>query len=251
MAGVAAITSFLPLTISGLIFSSRRLNKAIEADDPMVSIMNLDIATGQVFKASECAMNIAEESKKNNIIPNLMTSAEENIKNASKGAKALQAAEKAIKFTADHINPIIMVTSGVKIATSDDKERTAMTEVPAVATMLFVGEPAYKKLTGIAKNKRVNGKLTAIEQEALYKKNPFLKKQAEALNDFCATKKFLKHAPKVLKGLGFVGASICSYELGKAAGTIAADKILGEKNSSEQNLFARNEFKQTNAHAAA
>ena len=63
MAGVAAITSFLPLVVSSAIFSTRRTNKALEADNPMVSIMNLDIATGQVFKAGECAMNIAQDTK--------------------------------------------------------------------------------------------------------------------------------------------------------------------------------------------
>ncbi len=230
MAGLA-IASFLPSIVSGTIFSSRRTNRAVEATNPMVSVMNLDIATGQIFKAAEGAVNIAQETKNSNGIANLITTAEENIKEMSKGAKVMQGVGKAVKFTADHINPIIMVTSGVKVATSNDKERAALTEVPAVATMLFVTEPAYKKFMGIAKNKRVDGKLVAIEQEALYKRNPFLKKQAEALNDYCATKKLfnvsMKHAPKVLKGLGFVAASISGYELGRLAGEYAADRLLG------------------------
>lgn len=262
MAGVATIASFLPLTVSGLVFSSRRTNKALEADNPMVSIMNLDIATGQVFKASECAMNIAQESKNKNGITNFITSAEENIKEMSKGAKALETAGKVVKFTADHINPIIMVTSGIKIATSDDAERAALVEVPAVGTMLFVTEPLYKKLVGISKTKRIDGKLVAIEQEALYKKNPFLKKQVEAISDLCATTKFFKHAPNVLKGLGFVIASISGYELGKYLGETAADKFASKEstvsnssvfNKTEQkdNLFAKNQFKQEAKHVAA
>ena len=262
MAGVATIASFLPLTVSGLVFSSRRTNKALEADNPMVSIMNLDIATGQVFKAGECAMNIAQETKNKNGITNFITSAEENIKEASKGAKALGAVEKIVKFTADHINPIIMVTSGIKIGTSDDVERAALIEVPAVGTMLFVTEPLYKKLVGISKTKRIDGKLVAIEQEALYKKNPFIKKQVEAISDLCATTKFFKHAPNILKGLGFVIASISGYELGKYLGEIAAEKFAGKegtksnpfdykKTEQKDNLFAQNQFKQETKHAAA
>jgi hypothetical protein len=271
MAGVAAIASFLPLTVSGLVFSSRRTNKALEADNPMVSIMNLDIATGQVFKASECALNIAQESKNKNGITNFITSAEENIKEMSKGAKALETAGKVVKFTADHINPIIMVTSGIKIATSDDVERAALVEVPAVGTMLFVTEPLYKKLVGISKTKRINGKLVAIEQDPLFKeqiekaieKNPFIEKQIKAISDFCKTSKFFKHAPNVLKGLGFVCASAGGYELGEWISKIAVDKFANKKenkhvnpflqktNKTKENLFTQNPFKQETKHVAA
>lgn len=273
MAGVAAIASFLPLTVSGLVFSSRRTNKALEADNPMVSIMNLDIATGQVFKAGECALNIAQESENKNGITNLITSAEENIKEMSKSAKAFSTAEKVIKFTADHINPIIMVTSGIKIATSDDIEKAALIEVPAVGTMLFVTEPLYKKIVGISKTKRIDGKLIAIEQDPLFKeqiekaikKNPFMENQIKAISDFCKTSKFFKHAPNVIKGLGFVFASIGGYELGKCIGELAADKFNVGKNENKKeiknenlptkdtkgNQFVQNPFIQEKIHTAA
>ncbi len=271
MAGVATITAFLPLAISSAIFSTRRTNKALEADNPMVSIMNMDIATGQVFKAGECAMNIAQETKNKSGITNIITSAEENIKEMSKGAKALSTAEKVIKFTADNINPIIMVTSGIKIATSDDVERAAYIEIPAVGTMLFVTEPLYKKMVGMSKTKRIDGKLVEIEKDPLFKeqiekaikKTPFIEKQIKAMNDFCKTSRFFKHAPNILKGLGFVCASISGYELGKLAGELAADKFAGKKVNkhnnpfaretkvTNENLFAQNPFKQEAKHAAA
>ena len=77
--------------------------------------------------------------------------------------------------------------------------------------------------------KKIDGKRVAVAREALYKRNPFVEKQVSALKDYCATKTFfnksLKFLPGMLKGIGFVCASIGGYKLG----TVLADAIIGDK----------------------
>ena len=230
-AGLSALTAFLPTITSGTVFSMRRTNNAVEASNPFVSAMNLDVAGGQVFKAGESVVNVAKEAKGD--WAKYALSASENIKNMSGGLL------KVAQFTADNINPLICVTSGVKIATADDPTRTAMEEVPGVVGMLFVTEPMYKKFAGINKTERVNGNLVAKEIDAknplYFKNNPFIEKQAAAIYDYCSVRKGLKHAPKILKGLGFVAASIFGYKSFKYAGSKCADAILGEAKQTSEN----------------
>ena len=122
-----------------------------------------------------------------------------------------------------------------------------------------------------SKTKRINGKLVAVEQDPLFKaqiekaikQNPFIEKQIKAMSDFCKTSKFFKHAPNIIKGLGFVLASIGGYELGKCIGELAADKFTVSKNkkdTKQENLFTKetdvnqftqNPFIQERNHAAA
>ena len=80
-----------------------------------------------------------------------------------------------------------------------------------------------QKMASIDNNKVV------ITKDGLYKNNPFIDKQVSALNDYCETTKLcnksLKFVPGMLKGLGFVCASIAGYKLGMAV----ADQIIGKK----------------------
>ena len=78
--------------------------------------------------------------------------------------------------------------------------------------------------------KKIDGKKVTVARESLYSQNPFLKEQAAAIKDYCATSKLfnkisLKPVPGMLKGLAFVAASIAGYQ----AGSLLGDWILGEK----------------------
>ena len=99
-------------------------------------------------------------------------------------SKVAECVVKATKWGVNNVNPLICVSSGIKIATSEDKTSTAIKEVGAL-TAMFAGESIAKK---------------ALPE--LVKKLPVGNK-----------------AGAVIKGLAFVGASIASYAIGEKIGT--------------------------------
>ena len=230
MSSGIAITSFMPSIISSGIFSSRRANSGAEAltqNNPFVAAMNMDIAGGQILNAAKGISVIAKES--NNSIATGFTSAEKSIKELAKGDKVLNGVGKVLNFTSNYINPLITLTGGIKVLTADDKKEAAIQESMGLGAM-FAAEAAAKRIIGMPVIKKVAGKRTAIAREGLYKKNPFAAKQAEALKDYCNTKTFLnkslKFLPGILKGTGFVCASIAGYKLG----TTLANNIIRDMN---------------------
>ena len=227
MSSGLAITSFMPSVVSSSIFSSRRANSGADAlsqSNPFVAAMNMDIAGGQVLNAAKGLSAIARESS--NPIATSFTSAEESIKALSKSDKVLNGIGKVLNFTSNYINHLITLTGAVKVITADDKKDAAVRETLGLGAM-FTAEAAAKRIIGMPVIKKVDGKRVAIEREGLYKKNLFVNKQVAALKDFCNTKTFfnksLKFLPGMLKGAGFVCASIAGYKLG----TALADSIIG------------------------
>ncbi len=257
MTSSIAISAFMPSIVSSGIFSTRRANSgvdALSANNPFVGAMNMDIAAGQVANAAKGIATIAKEEK--NVLYNGIVSAENMIKTAQKSNKFVNGLGKVVNFTADNINPVIVGTSVIKVATAKDKEDAVIQEGIALPTM-FLFEAGAKRFVGMPINKKfdpktmeitkdglyqiiggkkelvakagmykiIDGKKVSISREGLYKSNPFLNKQAKAINDFCETKKLfnksLKFVPGVLKGSAFVCASIAGYKLG----TIIADEI--------------------------
>ena len=226
--GLAAITLSMPSITSGTIFSSRRANNGLNAENPFVAAMNLDIAGGQITNAAKGVTNIAKEYK--NSFANGLVSAEQSIKNLAKGDKILRGCGKVLNFTANNINPLICATGGVNVLVADDKMDEAARQGLALSTM-FGCEAGAKRVIGLPYTEKVNGKKMTFKREGLYKKNPFLEKQATALKDYCETTKVfnksLKFAPACLKGLGFALASIFGYKLGDKVGNM----MLGERKS--------------------
>lgn len=229
-AGIQAIALSAPIFVSNAIFAPRRLNKGTAAmdTDPIYGFMNYNIAVAQTSKGIRAIKDLSEPVE---------TSAKDAIKAANavqetaKAGKFAKTAIKVIDFTADHINPIICVTSGVKVLNSDDKADTLLREGISLGTM-FGAEKAAKEVLGMPyyKKNKATGKRERVPREALYHKNPFAEKQAQAFKDLCETKKLfnkvsLKPLPGVAKGLLFVGASIGGFTVGDKLG----DLILGEQ----------------------
>ena len=258
MSSGIAITAYMPSIVSSGIFSTRRANSSIDAlnnNNPFVGAMNLDIAAGQVTNAAKGIVDIAKEQK--NSIYNGVISAEKMIKSAQTSNKFLNGIGKIVNYTADHINPIIVATGALKVATAKEKDDALIQEGIALPTM-FLFEAGAKKLIGMPINKKydpktmeitkeglyqiidgkkeliakdgmykiINNKKISINKEGIYKSNPFLKKQSQAIKDFCNTKKImnksLKSIPGIMKGTAFVCASIAGYKLG----SIIAEEII-------------------------
>lgn len=223
---LASIALFAPIVASNAIFSARRASRGIDAMDenPAYALANIDLATAQILKGGRAAKAISVAV--NSPVTLESNSAAEAIKTASKTNKLLSGANKVINFTADNINPIICVASGIKVLGSDDKIDTGAREILNLSCM-FGAEALAKDFVGLPYSKKVNNKNVMFKREGSYKKL-FNKKQIEAIKDLCMTKKYLKYAPGVTKGLFFVGASIGGYKLGEFIG----NKILGEQKQS-------------------
>ena len=228
MSSGLAITSFMPSVVSSSIFSSRRANSGADAltqSNPFVAAMNMDIAGGQILNAAKGVSAIAKES--NNALAAGFTSAEESIKALTKSDKILNGFGKVLNFTSNYINPLITATGAIKVITADDKKEAAIRETLGLGPM-FAAEAAAKRFIGMPVIKKIDGKRIAVAREGLYKKNPFAAKQAAAFKDYCNTKTFfnksLKFLPGMLKGLGFVCASICGYKLGTEVAGLLCDK---------------------------
>ncbi len=106
----------------------------------------------------------------------------------AKSDKIFNGISKTVKFAADHVNPLIVASSGYTVLTAEDKKSALITESGSLAGM-FIGEGWMKKnLDGI-------------------------------LNKLPINKKWLP----VIKGLLFVGGSIGSSTIGQKIGKFAAD----------------------------
>ena len=222
-----ALTAFLPFMASGSIFAPRRVNKGVTSNNAIVSIMDYDIAVGQGAKVVEGAANIAKESS-NVSLAAKVAAKEKALEEFLKSEKALETAGKITRFTMNHINPLIGATESIKIIYAKDKEEEAITGGLAFCTMV-AGETGAKNFFGLSKTTYKNGKYEITPREALYKKLPFYKEETEkAIKDFCTTTTFMnkhifKHAPKIVKGIGFAAASIGSWTAGDAIGQAIYD----------------------------
>ena len=228
-AGISSIALFAPVVASNAVFSARRATRGIDAvnENPLYAAMNMDIAAGQIAKGSRAveALDIAANGINNSITH----TASEGIKNLSKANKFVNGASKVINFTADNINPVICLTSGIKVLGSDDKVDTAARESLALTTM-FAAEAGAKKVLGMPITKKIDGKNVTFTRAGVYEKNPFLKRMAEDFCKYCNktslfnNKISLKYLPGATKGLGFVTASILGYKAGIAAGNALLGK---------------------------
>lgn len=228
--GIQAMGLLAPIVASNAVFSARRASRGVDSisENPVYGAMNMDIAAAQVTKGAKAAKEIAAVSNKDAF--QVAEGASQAIKNLSKESKILNCVGKVIGFTADNINPLICVTSGVKVLCSDDDKWDAGAREGFGLGTMFLTERAAKSFFGMPISKKVNGKTVAQAREAIYHNNPFLKAQTAAFKDFCATKKMfnkipLTFLPGAAKGMAFVGASIAGYKLGN----MLADAILGKK----------------------
>ena len=168
MSGISAIAlTCAPVVASNAIFSARRLDRGIEAigENPLYGTMNLEIAAGQTFKGTQAATTLASATNKE--VAQTLKGAAETIKKASEGSKFINGAGKVLKFTADNINPIICVTSGIKVLGSEDKVDTAAREVIALPTM-FLSEKLARKAIGMPTFQVIKKKIKSRYQNGFF-----------------------------------------------------------------------------------
>ena len=226
-----ALTTFLPFVTSGTIFAPRRVDKGLGSNNAIVSIMDYDIAVGQSAKVLEGAANIAKESSNSSLVASIIEK-EKALEEFLKADKTIGTLGKITRFTMNNVNPLIGATETIKVLYADNKEEAALTGGLAFGGML-AGEAAAKNFLGLSKTKYKNGKYEVTPRKALYKELPFYSQESEkAIKDLCETTTFFgkhifKHAPKIVKGGLFAGASIGAFALGDKAGHTIYNNING------------------------
>ena len=143
------------------------------------------------------------------------------------GKKVVDYTGKAVKWATKNVNPLICISSGVKVATSKDKVGTGISEAGALAGM-FAGEGLMK----LHQNKIFNEKnMTAIANSM---KN---KKGLNSISQYILKPGNAGKLAAILKGIAFVSASIASYSIGQKIAEGYKDKVkagLGIKSEPEQ-----------------
>lgn len=165
--------------ISSAIFACRNVDKTQHGD------------VGRAPVAAAQSINVVNQAAKYNKA--IAKGAELTTKLFDKWADKSKIARygiKGVNWATKNVNPLICISSGIKVFRSDDKISTGIKEGAALATM-FAGEAVAKKiLPKLIKKLPVGSKMGAV-----------------------------------IKGLLFVGASIGSYSVGEALGKNMAKEV--------------------------
>ncbi|MBO8429839.1 hypothetical protein IAC76_00490 [Spirochaetes bacterium] len=152
------------------------------------------------------------------------------------GKKAVDYTGKAVKWATKNVNPLICISSGIKVATSDDKIGTGISEAGALAGM-FAGEGLMK----LHQNKIFNEKNITTLANAMKGK-----KGLNSISKYMLKSGNAGKIAAILKGVAFVSASIASYSIGQKIAEGYKDKVkagLGIKTEPEENKTAEAEQK--------
>lgn len=190
--------------ISGLIFTCRSADKTQKGD-----IGRAPVTVGQF--SNLCS----EIAKFDNAIGAGAKSASSVFCELAKENKAFEYIGKGVKFASNNVNPLICASSVLKVATSDDKTKTAIVETGALSGM-FLGEGLMKiHLDDFINDKTIHKQLTNIQNKGIFKTlaDKILKSKAEG------------KIATILKGLIFVAGSIASYNVGQYISEDFANKV--------------------------
>lgn len=231
---IAAISAAFSAFIPWLIFAPRRLSRSFQENNPINSIMDLQICAAQSANAIQGASAASKYSNLNDI--NLNVSADENIRNLTnvtiKAEKQASWFSKIAKFTRNNINKVIGLGQFIKVLFSKNKERDSIIEGGSFCGMIAC-ENLANNLLGRPKTSFEHGKFIMTPREAKYKNISWLNKLFTTSNKFVTNlmnknkilSKYSKYVPGFVKGLIFAGASIGGFSGGRKISTYVADKV--------------------------
>ncbi len=122
-------------------------------------------------------------------------------------SKALKYAGKTVEFLSNNINPLICVSSVVKVAMSEDKERTLKEEIGSLGCMFAAEYAVSKNYDKIANSQAVKTTVKKMSDSNIFK--PLFKTIAK--NNWGGK------VGSIIKGLTFVTASIGASCIGLEA----------------------------------
>lgn len=200
---------------STILFGLRNTDKTGKGD-----IGRLPVAAGQFY-------NAAHE------IGRLNGQVGQSVSAFSSSSQFLSGAKKCAEFAGKHINPLICVAGGIKVATAKDKDKEFVNQVCALGTM-FAAEKAYKALTDYQTVKDTVKKVGIEDGVERAIKSNFVKNINTKLGD-----RNVRIALNVLKGLGLFATSISAYSLGEKIAKHATNDKKLKKTKQEYNDLQR------------
>lgn len=136
----------------------------------------------------------------------------------AKSEKLLEYAGKGVKYIAAHINPLICISSGAKVLTSDDKTSTLVQQTASLGAM-FAGEAWMKK----------NLDKSLIKIWKTLSEMKCTKGLTEKALEFVKTHKCEGKIPTIIHGVAFVIGSCSAYAVGEKFGNL----LTGAKTTSQ------------------
>lgn len=132
------------------------------------------------------------------------------LRNAAENDKLIEYAGKFVKFAERNVNPLICVSSGIDVLTSDDKKSALVTNATALGSMFTVEHLMKKHLDDIPKIKGID-------------------KIAENIAEYTSKYKFGGKLGRIAHGVAFVAGSCAAYSLGEKFGHLLVGKINSER----------------------
>lgn len=193
--------------VSSAVFCARRIGKAEKKSQEGqngVALTNIFVATGQGTKVVKYVAQL------DNKVGKTAKTAVDALQMASKNEKLLQYGGKALNLAAEYVNPLICISAGVDVLTSEDKESALIKNASGLGAMFAVEHVMKNHLDDIVKIKGID-------------------KIAEKVMKWAKTfKGGEKGVPAVVHGLAFVLGSCTAYNIGNKFGTLVANKAKSE-----------------------
>lgn len=209
--------------VSSMIFCARNVDKA--ENQGKVGRWPVAIAqANNIFKA------VADYDSK---LGNTAKAALDAIHTASSEEKLLECATKGVNFLSKNINPLICVSAGLDVLTSDDKEAALATNTAALTSMFAVEGLMKKHLDGLiisAKNKVLtveNAEKIAQKLTKVAKGDKVADKVAEGIIKFAKDDKGKGKVHSIIHGVAFVIGSCTAYDAGDKFGKLLVNKARG------------------------
>ncbi|MBD5402491.1 hypothetical protein HDR58_06795 [bacterium] len=181
-------------------FALRNIDKTSSGD-----FGRLPVAVGQTYNALKAALNM----------DNSISKTAKNIFNAgievAKSDKVFNGVSKTVKFASEHVNPLIVCSSGVKVLLADDKKSAIISEGGCLAGM-FLTEGLMKK--------HLNKVLDKLPVSAKWK--------------------------PIIKGIIFIAGSIGGSTLGQKLGDNIAEALKSPEQLLKEEIAARAKAKPIN-----
>ena len=199
--------------VSSILFGIRRVDKTGKQKDPVSAL----IAGGQFRTAGESIIALDNEVGKT------AKTAVEAFNIAAKNEKLLSYAGKVINFASENVNPLICVSSGLKVILADDKDTAIITNAAALGSMFAVESLMKKEVNKVTEQQALDKLLIGAKDAALESKT--LGKTAKNLLTFAEKHGGTGKWATVAHGVAFVAGSCLAYSAGEKFGTLVAKKV--------------------------
>lgn len=192
--------------VSSAVFGLRNSGKTLKGDIGRAPVAMAQFASSTAETASLNLGRLSEAAE----------SIMEKVDHVGKAVGVSDAATKVASIASKVVNPLLCAAAGYRVLRDDDKDKALIEEVCSMGAM-FGGEAVYKRFRNTviqSMGKQIGAKQKTIANEGI--KN-VLEGMGKKFKNLSSGK---QKAIFIAAELGFVGASILTYSLGKKFGQL-------------------------------